>query len=447
MTGPLLDVPVCDTHPVEEARPAAPPGSHDTAAALQATAVRWYRPMAEPATWRTAGYLGLGLVTTTVWGVTVALLVIAATLAALTVIGALVVIPVFTVVARCADAERARARLAGIEIPARPLADSRGWWSRLRARVGDRARWRQVVYHLSAWIVAWAAAIVAVGLWAAVLYAVSLPFWGWTVGLSMPASFALAVTGVVLAPLATRAMVGCAHLEAAYARWLLGPDRFAAMQTQVESLTADRRVILDAVAGERRRIERNLHDGVQARLVALGIDLGLAESMLPDRADEAKELISAAREKARASIGELRVIGRGLHPSILEDRGLDAALSAVVAASPVPIRLRCELDTPPPPAVEEAAYFIVSEAVSNVLKHARARSATVDVTGGERCLQIVVHDDGHGGAVASDGSGLAGIDARVRGLGGSMRVASPPGGPTVVSVELPYVDDQGRVLR
>jgi signal transduction histidine kinase len=280
-----------------------------------------------------------------------------------------------------------------------------------------------------------------------VLYAVSLPFWGWAVGLSIPASFLLAGTGVLLAPLAARGMVGCAHLEAAFARWLLGPDRFAAMQTQVEELTADRRVILDAVAGERRRIERNLHDGVQARLVALGIDLGLAEAMLPERADEAKALVAAAREKARASIGELRVIGRGLHPSILEDRGLDAALSAVVAASPIPIRLRCELAAPPPPAVEEAAYFIVSEAVSNVLKHARARSATIDVTGDDRSMQILVHDDGLGGADATDGTGLAGIDARVRGLGGAMRIASPAGGPTVVSVELPYADDQGRVLR
>jgi signal transduction histidine kinase len=415
MSGPLLDVPVCDTPSVDDARPPATQNAHDTATAVRAGTARWFRPMAEPATWRTAGYLGLGLVTTAVWGVTVGILVLTAALAAVTVIGALLAIPVFTVVARCADAERSRARLVGFDIPPRPLADDRGWWSRLRARVGDGARWRQVGYHLTAWIVAWSVAIVAFALWAAVLYLVSLPLWGWAVGLSIAASFLLAATGVLLAPLAARAMVGCAHLEAAYARWLLGPDRFAAMQTQVETLTADRRVILDAVAGERRRIERNLHDGVQARLVALGIDLGLAEAMLPERADEAKSLIAAARQKARASIGELRVIGRGLHPSILEDRGLDAALSAVVAASPIPIRLHCELAAPPPPAVEEAAYFIVSEAVSNVLKHARARSATVDVTGGERSMQIVVHDDGLGGADATDGSGIAGIDARVRG--------------------------------
>jgi signal transduction histidine kinase len=453
VTGPLLDVPVCDTQavepvePVAEAQATGAPPLHDTAATLRAAAVRWYRPMAEPATWRTAGYLGLGLVTTAIFGLTVAFLALMVVIAAFTVVGTLLAIPVFTVVSRFADAERSRARLAEFEIRPRPVADDRGWWPRLRARMGDGARWRQVTYHLTAWIVAWSVAVVAVGVWAAVLYAVSLPLWGWAVGLSVPASFLLAATGVLLAPLATRAMVGCAHLEAAFARWLLGPDRFAAMQTQVETLTADRRVILDAIAGERRRIERNLHDGVQARLVALGIDLGMAEAMLPERADEAKALVAAAREKARASIGELRVIGRGLHPSILEDRGLDAALSAVVAASPIPIRLRCELGTQPPPAVEEAAYFIVTEAVSNVLKHARARSATIDVTGDDRGMQIVVHDDGLGGADASDGSGLAGIDARVRGLGGAMRVASPPGGPTVVSVELPYVDDEGRVLR
>jgi signal transduction histidine kinase len=447
VTGPMLDLPARDTHSVDEVRPASAPNAHDAVASFRTAAVRWFRPMAEPATWRTAGYLGLGLVTTSVWGLTVGLLLVVAALAAFTVIGVLLAIPVFTVVAWCADAERSRARFAGFVIARRPLADDRAWWPRLRARVRDGARWRQVAYHLTAWLVAWTAALVAVVLWAAVLYLVSLPFWGWAVGLSIPASFLLAATGVLLAPLAARGMVGTAHLEAAFARWLLGPDRFAAMQTQVESLTADRRVILDAVAGERRRIERNLHDGVQARLVALGIDLGLAEAMLPERADDAKALVAAAREKARASIGELRVIGRGLHPSILEDRGLDAALSAVVAASPIPMRLRCELATQPPPAVEEAAYFIVSEAVSNVLKHARARGATVDVTGDERGLQIAVHDDGLGGAEASDGSGLAGIDARVRGLGGSMRIASPAGGPTVVSVELPYADDEGRVLR
>jgi hypothetical protein len=173
--GPVLDVPVCDTQSVDEVQPAAAPGSHDTAAALRATAVRWYRPMAEPETWRTAGYLGLGLVTTAIWGVTVAMLVVAVALAAVTVVGALLAIPMFTVVAWCANAERSRARLAGYNIAARPVADARGWWTRLRARVGDAARWRQVAYHLTAWIVAWTAAIVAVGLWAAVLYAVSLP--------------------------------------------------------------------------------------------------------------------------------------------------------------------------------------------------------------------------------------------------------------------------------
>src|SRR5262249_41950847 len=189
-------------------------------------------PMGEPATWRTAGYLGFGLVTTVLWGLTVGLLVIAAALAAFTVIGALLAIPVFTVVAWCASAERSRARLAGVTIPARPLAGTRGLWARLRVRVGDGARWRQIAYHLTAWVVAWTAAIVAVGLWAAVLYAISLPLWGWAVGLSIPASFLLALTGVLLAPLAARAMVVCAQLEAAFARWLLGPDRFAAMQTQ-----------------------------------------------------------------------------------------------------------------------------------------------------------------------------------------------------------------------
>ena len=187
MSGPLLNVPVCDTRSVDEVRPAPTPNAHDSAAAVRVTAARWFRPMAEPATWRTAGYLALGLVTTSVWGTLVAVLVACAVLAAFTVIGALLAIPVFTVVAWCADAERRRARIVGIAISPRPIADDRGWWRRLRARAGDGARWRQVGYHLTAWLVAWTAGIVTVALWAAVLYAVSLPLWGWAVGLGIGA--------------------------------------------------------------------------------------------------------------------------------------------------------------------------------------------------------------------------------------------------------------------
>ena len=423
-----------DTAVVEEHAP----GSAAWSMARDA-ATRWYHPLTRPEPWRAAAYLALGLVTTTTWWVLVGMVAVTVAIAVLTIVGVLLVAPAFGVVAWCCALERRRAGMIGIRIPPRPVADARGLWARIKARGTDPDRWRQVAYLLSAVVVAWTLATVGIVAWGAVLYLVSLPLWGWAVGLSVPASFVLAVLGIGLAGLAPRVVTGCAELEAAYTRWLLGPDRYAAMQSQVEHLTADRRQIIDAVAGERRRIERNLHDGVQARLVALGIDLGMAEAMLPDRPDEARTLVGAAREKNRASIAELREIGRGLHPAVLEDRGLDAALSAVVSASPVPIRLRCALAVTLPPAVEEAAYFIVSEAVSNILKHASARTGSVEVESDARTLRITVHDDGYGGADVARGTGLAGIEARVRALDGTLRVASPPGGPTVLAVELPVV--------
>jgi len=440
--GGIVSAPVRDT--------AAMQGT-GTGAAAWATSrdltARWFRPLTEPETWRAAAYLGLGLVTTTVWFLLVGLLAAVLAVAVWTVVGVLLFVPFFGFVAWCSAHERRRAGMIGVTIDARPVADATGIWRRCSSRLTDGARWRQVAYQLSAAVVAWTVAGAAFLVWAAAAYLVTLPLWGWAVGLSVPASFALALFGVALAGLAARVMTGCARLEAAYAAWLLGPDRYAVMQSKVEHLTADRRQIIDAVAGERRRIERNLHDGVQARLVAVGIDLGMAETMFPERPEDARALLASAREKNRQSIAELREIGRGLHPAILEDRGLDAALSAVVAASPVPIRLTCELATTPPPAIEEAAYFIVSEAVSNILKHARARTAAVDVEADARALRILVHDDGLGGADGSRGSGLAGIDARVRALEGTLRVASPPGGPTVVAVELPFAGAAGMVTR
>lgn len=421
-----------DTAPVEGSRPEPVPWS-----AVRDAAQRWYHPLTQPETWRAGAYLALGTVTTATWFVLVGAAAAVLAVAVWTVVGVLLLVPAFGLVAWCSSLERRRVAIVGARVDGRPLADAVGLGARLRARTTDPNRWRQVGYQLSAVFVAWTLAGVGLGAWAAVVYLVSLPLWGWAVGLSVPATFALAGFGVALAGLAPRVVTGCAHLGVAYTRWLLGPDRFAAMQSRVEHLTADRRQIIDAVADERRRIERNLHDGVQARLVALGIDLGMAETMLADRPDEARALLAEARAKNRASIAELREIGRGLHPAILEDRGLDAALSAVVSASPVPIRLTCALAVTPPPAVEEAAYFIVSEAVSNILKHARARTGSVDVEADASTLRITVHDDGLGGADVTRGTGLAGIEARVRALDGSLRVASPPGGPTVLAVELP----------
>jgi signal transduction histidine kinase len=439
-----MNTDVCDTRAVEpvpapEATVDSPPrtGSQVWATVQQAT-TRWLDPLGERATWSAGMYLALGTLTTPLWFLVVGFLVLVGALAMVTIVGLPLVIPIFAVVGALSKTERSRVHFLGFVVPPRPVADGEGLWSGARARLTDSARWRQVAYHMTAVAIAWTLAFVAFAVWMGALYLATAPLWGFALGTPFFRIVVFTAVGVALAGLAARTTVWCAKREAEYVAWLLGPDRYEVMRSRVENLTADRRQILEAVAGERRRIERNLHDGVQARLVALGIDLGLAESMLPGRADEARDLITSARDKVRASIGELRVIGRGLHPSILEDRGLDAALSAVVAASPVPIRLQCELERVPPPAVEEAAYFIVSEAVSNILKHSGARRASVDVASDESGLRIVVHDDGIGGADSARGSGLAGIEARVRGVDGVMRIASPPGGPTVLAVELPF---------
>ncbi|MGN6692541.1 MAG: sensor histidine kinase, partial [Aquihabitans sp.] len=188
---------------------------------------------------------------------------------------------------------------------------------------------------------------------------------------------------------------------------------------------------------ERRRIERDLHDGAQQRLVALAAELGAAREKLDEDPEAGKELVAAAHEEAKAALKDIRDLVRGIHPVILEDRGLDAALSAVVARAPVPVNLKVRVDPRPAPAVESAAYFIVNEALTNVARHAQATRAEVAIERAGPRLVIEVRDDGVGGADASRGTGLQGLRERVDGLGGSLHVVSPDGGPTTISVELP----------
>jgi signal transduction histidine kinase len=205
----------------------------------------------------------------------------------------------------------------------------------------------------------------------------------------------------------------------------------------VTALSTQRQDILDAVASERRRIERNLHDGVQQQLVAIGLDLGMAEQQIGSDPDRARELVVSARQKVQGSIGELRQLGRGLHPAILADRGIDAALSAVVAGSPIPISVHVDPGMDLSTDVAETVYFVANEAIANVLKHARARVASVHVTKVAANVRVTVHDDGQGGVDPSRGTGIAGIRARVHAVDGSLTISSPQGGPTTLVVEIP----------
>jgi signal transduction histidine kinase len=237
-------------------------------------------------------------------------------------------------------------------------------------------------------------------------------------------------------------MRGFVNVDRMLIRSLLGPDPMA---TRVRSLEQARTQTVDASAATLRRIERDLHDGTQAQLVALAMRLGMAKEKLendPDHVDLARvrELVDAAHRGAKDAIVELRDIARGIHPPAL-DIGLEGALSTLAARSAVPTELSVDLPTRPTPAIEAIAYFCVAELLANVAQHAQASRASVSCAEQGTWLRLVVRDDGIGGAqlntIGSSSSGLAGLTDRVRAVDGRLNLVSPPSGPTVVTVDLP----------
>ncbi|MFD9687728.1 histidine kinase [Kitasatospora sp. NPDC001309] len=338
--------------------------------------------------------------------------------------------------------QRGRLRaLRGVEVP--PPGAPAG---RRLARLRIGLTWRQVGYHLLIGPVLALCALAAVYLWGIALVLTTLYAWVWLLppeaglrGELAGLDAALTVFGVLLLAAAPWATALAARLEVRAAQLLLGPNRAEQLEQRVEEIAESRAGLVDAVDAERRRIERDLHDGAQQRLTSLAMNLGLARRTLKDCPPDAMQVIVAAHEEAQAAIDELRDLVRGLHPAVLEDRGLDAALSGVAARAPLPVRLDVELSERIAPTVEAVAYFTVSEALTNVAKHARAERADVSVrTIGGR-LRLVVSDDGVGGADASRGTGLTGLRQRAASVDGTLSVLSPLGGPTTITVELPCV--------
>jgi signal transduction histidine kinase len=213
--------------------------------------------------------------------------------------------------------------------------------------------------------------------------------------------------------------------------------RARALRERVDDLRGARERIIAAADAERRRIERDLHDGAQQRMVAVAVTLGLAQSRITSDPASAAQLIAQAREEAQLAVKELRELARGIHPAVLSDRGLAAALEALAARAPVPVEVSGVPSTPLRPAVEAAAYFVTAEALTNVAKYAFASEAFVELSlEGDR-LRVQIRDDGVGGAEASIGSGLDGLCDRVDALDGQLEVHSPQGGGTTVTVEIP----------
>ncbi|HKE52967.1 MAG TPA: sensor domain-containing protein [Actinomycetes bacterium] len=354
--------------------------------------------------------------------------------------------------------DRARAaRLLGEHTPPPfPLRAARpGIWAWIKAALTDRPGWRALSY------------LVLLFPWTVFTFALTLTTWTWALsGLTYPiwyrwsemdpgveaqvgpwtltnqdfnSGWALAVAvglGLVMLFLAPYLVRGFANVERAMVRGLLSgrpmPDR-------IRDLEASRGTALEASAADLRRIERDLHDTTQARLVALTMDLGQAKEKLADDPERAQILVEKAHDEVKQVLSELRGIARGIHPAVLTDRGLDPALSAVAARSPVPVTV--EVDLPPDrpsPAVEAIAYVSACELLANIARHSQASAAMLRLTKSGDLLRLAVSDDGVGGADPAAGTGLAGLAERVATVDGRLTVLSPAGGPTVVTVELPW---------
>ncbi len=325
----------------------------------------------------------------------------------------------------------------GVEIP--PARPSRGWWA--------AGTWRQIAYHVPALLTGVAGAAAVAACWltgigvggALVLEAAGVRETGWSPSTRL-ALGVLAPAALLAAPWVAR---GVARVDTAAARAMLGPDRSEALSARVESLSRSRADVIAATDAERRRIERDLHDGAQQRLVSLAMNLGMARANLTDTPEPARRAIADAHDEATQALRELREFVRGLHPAVLDDRGLDAALSGIAARAPLPVRLTVAVPPRCPPVVEAIAYFVVSEALTNISKHAGATHADVTVDGTADRLRVVVTDDGRGGAtlgtgtVGADGTGLRGLAQRAASVDGTFTLHSPAGGPTTITVELP----------
>jgi signal transduction histidine kinase len=341
--------------------------------------------------------------------------------------------------------------LTGVRIqpPALPRAEpGTGFYARWQAWTRSRWLWRLAGYQPLRLLMAGALAFCSVAWWWAAIICFVLAaqppgpvnLIGWALGpVSLtPAETAVLVLTGVAGLLAWPAVVhGVPLADAALGRWLLGPSRASQLSTEVARLSQARSLAVASAEAERRRIERDLHDGLQPQLVNLALDLGLARARLRSDPGAAQSIIDRAHAEAKRAAGDLRNLVRGIHPSVLDERGLDAALSALVASCPVPVAVNVSLPGRPPQAVETTAYYVVAEAVTNISKHSSARKAAVNIGYAGDALRVTVEDDGRGGAQLDPGGGLAGLAGRVAALDGTFELSSPEGGPTRIEAVIP----------
>ncbi|MFD5665127.1 sensor histidine kinase [Streptomyces anthocyanicus] len=311
--------------------------------------------------------------------------------------------------------ERARTRaLLGVRVDEPsplPLRSGRGFFAQLWMSLKDPVGWRTVLYAF-----------------------IRFP-WG-------VATFVVTLTSLFLLwPVLPFIARGLANADRAMVRGLLSPSD--ELERRIAELESDRGIVVDTAAADLRRIERDLHDGAQARLVNLAMGLGLAKEKLLEDPDAAAAMVDEAHGEVKLALQELRDLARGIHPAVLTDRGLDAALSSVASRCTVPVKVTADLTERPAAAIEGIAYFTVSELLQNVSKHSGASSASVEVWRSSDRLLIQVEDNGHGGARLDGGTGMKGLADRLSAVDGLFVVDSPEGGPTTITAELPWRDRTG----
>jgi signal transduction histidine kinase len=339
--------------------------------------------------------------------------------------------------------------LTGVRIPSPYRAEQPGtsWWDKLKARLADPATWKDLVFllfQLPLGIASFVIATVVLGVAAGLLLAPAY-YWADSDGLdlglfhvdTLGEALAVVPVGALVAFIGIPALGALGRLYGQLAAILLGRNTDPELTAEVSDLRDARSRIIAAADAERRRIERDLHDGAQQRLVALALTLRMAEKRAEEGDPKAGELVRQAADEAGLALSELRNLARGIHPAILTNRGLNAALDDLAARATVPVDIVATPSERLPEPVEAAAYFVVSECLANVSKHSGASSAQVSVTVVDGRVTVSVSDDGVGGAKVADGTGLQGLTDRVGAVNGTLAVKSPPDEGTRVVASIP----------
>jgi signal transduction histidine kinase len=345
--------------------------------------------------------------------------------------------------------ERARvAALLGVCLPDPYPLPAATFWARVRDRFFGISGWKELLYALVLLPLGTVGMTLVLTTWSASIALLALPAYvsalpeqvahfglfdvrpGWQAwGMS-----AVGLAGILTSPWVTR---GWALVDRTVARGLLSRGVTAELEERVDTLETTRAWALEVAEAERRRIERDLHDGAQQRLVALAMDLGMARQKLDTDPEAARVLLDDAHREAKRALVELRDLARGIHPVALSDRGLPGAIPAIASRCAIPVDVHVDVPVRPAPSIEGMAYFIVSECLANAAKYSHAHRASVQVVQEGSHLRIDISDDGIGGAEPMNGSGLRGLADRAASVDGTFHVWSPLGGPTTIRAELP----------